>query len=160
MTPQPTEPQFNIIVDDLNGPEIVALLRSHLAFANTNSPLGSVHALDLEALKQDNITFWSAWQGSQLVGCIALKELDDGHGEIKSMHTIKTSRRNGVARRLLMHLMDEAQARSYRRLSLETGGNDAFAPARRLYESFGFEYCPPFGNYVDDSFSNCMTRTI
>ena len=154
------KPHIKIVVDDLEGPEIAALLRAHLAFARANSPAGSVHALDLAALKQDDVTFWSAWDGSQLVGCIALKELDKGHGEIKSMHTAQTSRRSGIARRLLVHLMNEARARSYHRLSLETGGNAAFAPARRLYEDFGFDYCPPFGTYVDDSFSTCMTRTL
>lgn len=154
------EPQFSIVVDDLSGPEIAALLSAHLDFARANSPVGSVHALDLDALKQDSITFWSAWDGKDLVGCIALKELDAHHGEIKSMHTVKTVRRSGIARQLVVHLIDEARTRSYRRLSLETGGNDAFAPARRLYETFGFEYCPPFGDYVDDSFSTCMTRLI
>ena len=151
---------IKIVVDDLSGSDIAELLGAHLEFAHTNSPAGSVHALDLDALKRQGITFWSAWDGPQLVGCIALKELNPGHGEIKSMHTVKAARRGGIARRLLSHVMAEARTRSYDRLSLETGGNDAFAPARRLYESFGFEYCPPFAEYVDNSFSTCMTRAL
>ncbi|MGI9426590.1 MAG: GNAT family N-acetyltransferase [Hyphomicrobiaceae bacterium] len=94
---------IKIVVDDLSGPDIAELLSAHLEFAHTNSPAGSVHALDLDALKRQGITFWSAWDGPQLVGCIALKELDSGHGEIKSMHTLKTARCGGIARRLVEH---------------------------------------------------------
>jgi putative acetyltransferase len=124
------------------------------------SPPQSVHALDLQALRKPDITFWTAWSGDELLGCGALKELDAAHGEIKSMRTSLAHRRKGVARAILCHIIDEAKRRAYRRLSLETGSMKAFEPAQRLYASFGFAYCPPFGDYVDDPNSVFMTRTL
>jgi putative acetyltransferase len=147
--------------DDLRGPEIaVALLRAHLASARKHSPPESVHALDLEALRAPEITFWTLWDGSDLLGCGALKELDHLHGEIKSMHTAKAYRRRGVAARILTHIIDEARSRGYRRLSLETGSPEAFAPARALYARFGFVICGPFANYREDPYSVFMTRDL
>jgi len=124
------------------------------------SPPESVHALGLEALRKPDITFWSVWQNSELVGCGALKELDALHGEIKSMRTASLHLRKGVAARLLCHILDEARRRSYRRLSLETGSMDAFAPARQLYARFGFQPCGPFADYVEDPHSVFMTREL
>jgi putative acetyltransferase len=146
--------------DDLRGPEIADLLRSHLAFAASHSPPESVHALDLERLRAPEITFWSVWSERVLVGCGALKELSPEHGEIKSMHTAATHRGKGVAARVLEHIVAVARARSYRRLSLETGTMDAFAPARALYARFGFRVCPPFASYREDSNSVCMTLDL
>lgn len=125
-----------------------------------HSPPESVHALDAEALRAPDITFWTGWQGEELLGCGALKELDAGHGEIKSMRTATAHRREGVAANLLEHIILEAQRRSYCRLSLETGSMDAFRPARALYASYGFEYCGPFADYVEDPYSVFMTRSI
>ena len=124
------------------------------------SPPESVHALDLAALRKPEITFWTAWRDAELLGCGALKELDPTHGEIKSMRTASARRRTGVGRAVLAHIVAEARARSYSRLSLETGSMEAFAPARRLYETFGFTYCPPFGDYADDPNSVFMTRAL
>ena len=124
------------------------------------SPPESVHALGLEALRKPDITFWSVWQNSELVGCGALKELDARHGEIKSMRTVSLHLRKGVAARLLCHILDEARRCSYRRLSLETGSMDAFAPARQLYARFGFQLCGPFSDYVEDPHSVFMTREL
>jgi len=143
--------------DDLSGPEIAALLGAHLDHATRHSPPESVHALDLERLRTPEISFWSVWSGEALVGCGALKELAPDHGEIKSMHTALEHRGKGVATRLLAHLLEEARARSYRRVSLETGTMEGFASARALYSRFGFKVCPPFAQYREDPNSVCMT---
>ena len=124
------------------------------------SPPQSVHALDLAALRKPEITFWTAWYEGELLGCGALKELDPTHGEVKSMRTASARRRTGVGRAMLKHIIVEARMRSYARLSLETGSTAAFAPARRLYESFGFTSCAPFADYTEDPNSVFMTRTL
>jgi len=149
-----------IRVDDLSSPEIARLLEEHLRNMYEVSPPESVHALDLEALRRPEITFWSAYQGSELLGCGALKELDKRHGEIKSMRTATPHLRKGVAAALMRHILEEAARRAYRRLSLETGSMEAFAPARRLYAGFGFEPCGPFAGYADDPNSVFMTRKL
>ena len=151
---------MDIRVDDSSGPEIIHLLREHLQSVALHSPPESVHALDLEALRKPDITFWSVWQGSELMGCGAIKELDSRHGEIKSMRTASLHLRKGVAARLMRHILEEAKRRSYERLSLETGSVDAFAPARKLYASFGFKPCGPFADYVEDPYSVFMTREM
>lgn len=151
---------MEIIIDDLNGPEIQALLQEHLDSMKLYSPPESIHALDLEALRQPDITFWTAWEKGELAGCGALKELDAQHGEIKSMRTSARHRRQGVAKALLTHMIAEARRRGYRRLSLETGSNAAFAPARSLYEAMGFTYCAPFADYRLDPYSVYMTREL
>src|SRR5215469_681056 len=121
--------RMQIRVDDLRGPQVAALLHAHLDHARSASPPESVHALDLEALQSPRITFWTAWDDANLLGCGALKELDSSHGEIKSMHTAAQHRGRGVAKALLAHIINVGRSRSYRRLSLETGSIDAFAPA-------------------------------
>jgi len=151
---------MDIRVDDLSGPEIIHLLHEHLQSVALHSPPESVHALDLEALRKPDITFWSVWQDSELMGCGAIKELDSRHGEIKSMRTASLHLRKGVAARLMRHILEEAKRRSYERLSLETGSVDAFAPARKLYASFGFKPCGPFADYVEDPYSVFMTREM
>jgi putative acetyltransferase len=149
-----------IRVDDLAGPEIRALLEEHLRNMHELSPPESVHALDIAALRRPEITFWTAWSQGELLGCGALKVLDPTHGEVKSMRTARAKRRTGVGRAMLEHIIAEARARSYARLSLETGSMEAFAPARRLYESFGFAHCGPFADYAEDPNSVFMTRTL
>jgi len=135
-------------------------LAEHLRSMYELSPPESVHALDLAALRGSDITFWTAWSNSELLGCGALKELSPAHGEIKSMRTRSARRRQGVARAMLQHIIAEARARSYARLSLETGSMEAFEPARRLYEAFGFGYCPPFADYIEDPNSSFMTLEL
>lgn len=147
---------MHIRVDDLSGPAVRALLEEHLRSMHEISPPESVHALDLEGLRKPEITFWGVWDGDELLGCGALKELGPRHGEVKSMRTASAHRRKGVARAVLAHIIEEARRRSYSRLSLETGSMEAFLPARRLYESFGFAYCEPFGDYALDSNSVFM----
>jgi putative acetyltransferase len=151
---------MHIEVDDLTGADIVHLLREHLESAAQHSPPESVHALDLDRLRSPQITFWSARQGSDLLGCCAIKELDPRHGEIKSMRTAAAHQRKGVAAKLMTHLLAEAERRGYQRLSLETGSMEAFAPARMLYARFGFEPCGPFADYVEDPYSMFMTRLL
>lgn len=151
---------MEIKIDDLTGPEVAQLIMEHLQGMKLNSPPESIHALNLDQLRQPNITFWSAWNGKDLLGCGALKELDAKHGEIKSMRTSSAHLRTGVAKRLLQHIIDVAKERGYARLSLETGSMDAFAPARKLYTSFGFDYCEPFSDYIEDPNSVFMTKEL
>jgi putative acetyltransferase len=148
---------MEIKIDDLSGGEVIELLEEHLADMYATSPPESVHALDLDGLKSPEITFFSAWKGSQLLGCVAIKELDTQHAELKSMRTSQFARKSGVASKLLQHVLDTATARQYRRISLETGSEDYFKPARNLYQKFGFGYCEPFANYVLDPHSHFMS---
>jgi putative acetyltransferase len=150
----------NIQRDDLSGREIQALIAQHLRGMHEITPAESVHALDLDALRRPEITFWSVWQGGELLGCGALKELDPAHGEIKSMRTVAKHRRKRVAARLLHHIVEEARLRFYRRLSLETGAPEAFIPARSLYSRFGFVQCGPFADYGPDPNSIFMTLEL
>jgi putative acetyltransferase len=151
---------FTIRLDDLSGSEIAKLLQEHLDDMHLLSPPESVHALDLESLKTPAITFWTVWLGDVLVGCGALKEMDKTQGEIKSMRTSKEFRGKGAGKQMLKHIVDEARRRRYSRLSLETGSMAAFEPARKLYESYGFEHCAPFGDYVRDPNSVFMTLEL
>ena len=151
---------FQIRLDDLTGPEIAQLLQEHLDEMHQLSPPESVHALDLDKLRQPDITFWTVWAGEKLAGCGALKELDPTHGEIKSMRTSYEFRGKGAGKFVLRYILDEARRRGYKRLSLETGSMTAFDPARRLYESHGFEYCGPFADYILDPNSVFMTLAL
>ncbi|MFE2954857.1 GNAT family N-acetyltransferase [Nocardia tengchongensis] len=151
---------MRIEVDDLTGPEVIGLLEAHVTEMLANSPEESMHALDVAALRKPEITFWSAWDGGELAGCGAIKELDPAHGEIKSMRTTDAYRGRGVASQLLRHILAEAGARGYRRLSLETGSSEFYRPAVRLYERYGFEHCGPFADYAEDPHSVFMTRAL
>ena len=151
---------MNIERDDLSRPEVQALLREHLSNMHELSPLESVHALDRSALRSSNITFWTLWDESALLGCGALKQLSPTHGEVKSMRTPAALRRRGAGRQVLTHIIAEAKSRGYRQLSLETGSSDAFSPARTLYARFGFTACGPFADYVPDSNSVFMSLTL
>ena len=155
-----TEILLEIKVDDLTAPEVHELLTEHLRNMHLHSPHESVHALPVEELRRPEITFWTVWEGGELLGCGALKELDPRHAEIKSMRTSSAHLRRGVAARLLTHILEESARRGYSRLSLETGSAEAFEPARRLYARFGFTYCGPFGDYVEDPYSVFMTREL
>jgi putative acetyltransferase len=146
--------------DDLTREAVHALLREHLANMYELSPPESVHALDLDELRGTDITFWTVWDQDTLLGCGALKQLTPSHGEIKSMRTPKAQRRRGAGRAVLAHIVAEARARGYRRLSLETGSQVEFVPAQELYRSFGFRFCPPFGDYRIDPNSVYMTLEL
>jgi len=151
---------MHIEVDDLTRPAVHALLNEHLTSMYELSPPESVHALDLSTLKKPDITFWSAWDDQMLIGCGALKERDRTHGEVKAMRTPSSLRRRGAGRAILQHIVGVARARGYERLSLETGTAKAFEPAHKLYESFGFAYCGPFGDYAEDPNSIFMTLQL
>ena len=151
---------MHIEIDDLTRPEIHALLNEHLQNMHELSPRESVHALDLDNLRKPGITFWSVWDGRVLLGCGALRQMDGTHGEVKSMRTPAAIRRRGAGRVILGHIIEVARSRSYQRLSLETGSQDAFVPAQALYESFGFVRCGPFGDYREDPNSVFMTLRL
>ncbi len=151
---------MHIKEDDLSGLHIRALLESHFAGMLANSPKGKCHFLDFEGLKGDGVTFWSIWDGDALAGCGALRELDTTHGEIKSMRTHADHLRKGAAAIMLEHILKTARERYYTRLSLETGSGDAFEAATALYVRYGFERCPPFGDYREDPFSRFMTLAL
>jgi putative acetyltransferase len=124
------------------------------------SPPESKHALDLEALRAPEVTFWSVLDGGTVVGCGALKRLDASHAEVKSMRTAVARKRSGIASLVLGHIIAEARRMGFARLSLETGSADFFAPARKLYEKFGFTYCEPFADYRPDPLSVFLTRAL
>jgi putative acetyltransferase len=155
---------MHIKIDDLQSPLVHALLEEHMRGMRASSPACSVHALDLDKLRQPDITFWTAWEGSDLLACGALKALDVayglGHGEVKSMRTAAQHLRKGAARGILETVIAEATHRGYTRLSLETGSTPDFAPALAMYEKFGFERCPPFADYVLDPFSVYMRKAL
>jgi putative acetyltransferase len=150
----------HIRIDDLGGPEIRELLEEHLASMRRYSPPERVHALPIEGLRKPEVTFWTAWENDELLGCGALKELDARHGEIKSMRTASRHLKKGVARTLLRHIIGEAARRGYRRLSLETGSMAVFEPAHQLYARHGFTVCEPFADYVEDPNSVFMTKEL
>jgi putative acetyltransferase len=149
-----------IVLDDLSGAQIAALLTEHVEQMRSITPPESKHALDLDGLRRPEITFWSVFDGDDLVGCGAIKRLDDRHAELKSMRTATSHQRSGVGSMLVAHILTEARRAGFTRLSLETGSADFFAPARRLYEKFGFGYCEPFADYRPDPHSVFMTRLL
>jgi putative acetyltransferase len=146
--------------DDLTGKKIADFLREHLENMRAITPPESIHALDLEGLRSPNITFWTAWEGDELLGCGALKELDSKSGEVKSMRTATAHRGKGVASNILEHIIREAKCRAYNCLNLETGALPEFAPARALYLRYGFEYRGPFAEYSNDPNSVFMTKKL
>lgn len=152
--------KLEIRQDDLSGQEIAGLLQEHLEDMHRITPAESVHALDLGALRVPTITFWTIWDGTELLGCGALKELDSKSGEVKSMRTAAAYRGRGVAKKMLAHIIREAERRGYKSLSLETGAMLEFAPARALYLRYGFTVCGPFADYTDDPNSVFMTKKL
>ncbi len=151
---------WRIVEDDLSGTAIRALLEQHFAGMLANSPAGSCHFLDFAGLNAPDVTFWAIHRGDALAGCGALKLLDAAQGEIKSMRTADAFLRQGVAARLLDHIIAEARIRGLQRLSLETGSGAAFEPAIALYRRYGFTDCEPFAAYRPDPFSRFMTRVL
>lgn len=151
---------MRIELDDLTGDDVAQFLAAHLSQMHAQTPAESVHALGLEQLRTPDVAFFTVRDGDTLVGCGALKRLDATHAEVKSMRTDPARRRQGIASRLLTHLIAQAEALGYRRLSLETGSGPDFAPARALYVKHGFEPCGPFADYTDDPLSAYLTRTL
>jgi putative acetyltransferase len=151
---------MKIVIDDLSGPEVARFLDEHVQEMRSITPLESKHALDLDGLRKPEITFWSVVDGDALVGCGAIKRLDAAHAELKSMRTSPTRKRSGVASLLLEHIITEARRMGFTRLSLETGSDEFFLPARKLYEKFGFDYCRPFAEYQPSPHNLFMTREL
>ena len=151
---------LQIDVDDPRRDDVRALLETHLTFAGSHSAPEDVHALDVDGLSDPSVVFVSARHDGRLLGVGAVKVLEEGHGEIKSMHTLAEARTRGVGRALVDHLVEVARARGLQRLSLETGSMDAFAAARSLYDRAGFEVCEPFGDYRPSRASVFMTRPV
>lgn len=149
-----------IAVDDPRAPDVTALLGTHLALMNAQSPPEEVHALDVEALTDPAVTFVSYRIEGELFAIGALKDLGGGHGEIKSMHTSAAARGRGIGSALVVHLVDLARQRGLTRVSLETGTPEEFAPARALYARHGFTECGPFGGYVLSPWSTFMTLSL
>ncbi|NYF09305.1 putative acetyltransferase [Leifsonia sp. AK011] len=146
--------------DDPTSPDVRPLLEEHLRDMWATSPPESVHALDPETLAGTDIEFFTAREDGAVIGCGALKHLDATHGEFKSMRTSAGARGRGVASALLEHLLGVARERGYERVSLETGAEDYFEPARRLYERYGFIPCEPFAAYTDDPNSVYLSRAL
>ncbi|MBE1875786.1 GNAT family N-acetyltransferase [Myceligenerans pegani] len=153
---------MHIAADSPASADVRALLDEHLSDMHATSPPESVHALDHSALLAPSITFWTARDETTgaLLGCVALSELTPAHGEVKSMRTAPPARGRGVGAALVRHVLAEARSRGYARLSLETGTQDFFAPARRLYARHGFTECGPFAGYGPDPHSTFMTLVL
>jgi putative acetyltransferase len=149
-----------IAIDDPRAEDVRRLLEGHLAFADSHSPPEDVHALDVDGLLDPAVTFYSFRLQGELLGVGALKALDDHHAELKSMHTAERARGRGIGRAMLDHLIGAARDRGFRRVSIETGSMEAFAPARSLYAGAGFEECGPFGDYRPSPNSTFMTLSL
>ncbi len=147
-------------IDDLTSQQTQALIRRHLAGMHENSPPESVHAFDIDKLRQPGVTFWSGWIGDEIAVMGALKDLDGENGEIKSMRVADSFLGKGAGRAMLDLILAEARRAGLKALWLETGSTPAFDPALKLYESVGFTFCGPFGSYTEDPFSRFMTKTL
>lgn len=151
---------MRIEIDDLTRPAVLDLLNEHLANMYEITPPEQVFALDVARLRVPDITFWTAWEADDLLGCGALRQLSPTHGELKSMRTPKALRRRGAGRALLAHMIGVARDRGYELLSLETGSHSAFGPAHQLYASAGFTRCGPFGAYRENPSSVFMSLRL
>ena len=148
------------IEGNFNHPEVNELLTKHFIELRAASPEGSAHVLDIQGLKINSIKFWSLWENEKLLGCGALKFLDNGHGEFKSIRVHDSFRKKGNGIKIIKHLIDEAKKLNISRLSIETGAGDFFKPARKLFKQCNFEPCEPFAHYKDDKNSIYLTKLI
>jgi putative acetyltransferase len=147
-------------VEDPRAADVRLLLGLHLAFTRAQSPPEDVHALDIDGLLDPAVAFFSFRAAGELLAIGALKQLDEHHAELKSMHTVQIARGQGIGRAMLDHLIAVARVRGFGRLSLETGVQPAFAPARLLYASAGFGTCGPFGDYSASPNSTFMSLVV
>ncbi len=145
---------------DPGSPDAALLLRAHAEHAEAHSPPGKCHYLGPDALKNPDVTFYTARAGGLLMGCAALKALPGAEGEIKSMHVARAARERGIGRALLERLIEDARARGWSRLNLETGASQGFAASRALYLACGFRIGGAFAGYAENGFSVFMTRTL
>jgi putative acetyltransferase len=152
--------QAEISIADPQAEDVRFMLQRHLAFAYSEVPVQDRHALDANALAEPNVEFYALRVDGELLAVGALRKLDDGHAEVKSMHTAAEARRQGLGRAMLYHLLGVARDGGFRQVSLETGSMPAFAPARSLYESAGFSVCGAFGDYAESANTTFMTLTL
>ena len=155
-----TAPDATIAPDDPRAEDVRELLRRHLTFARAVTPPEDTHALDLDGLLDPSILFFSSRSDGELLAIGALRHLDDEHAEVKSMHTVEAARGRGIGRAMLDHILGVARERGYRRVSLETGAMEAFAPARALYATAGFVPTEPFGDYRESRNSVYLTLVL
>ena len=146
--------------NNFDHPEVNNLLTKHFIELRSVSPEGSAHVLDIPGLKTPSIKFWSLWDNNQLIGCGALKFLDETHGEFKSIRVADKHRKKGMGEKIISHLITEAKKIGIKKLSIETGAGDFFLPARKLFSKFGFKKCPPFAHYKDDPNSCYYTLNL
>ena len=148
------------IEDNFDHPEVNQLLKKHFIELRDASPEGSAHVLDIPGLKVSSIKFWSLWYDNQLMGCGALKFLENNHGEFKSIRVHDNFRGKGFGIKIVNHLIEEAKKLEINRISIETGAGDFFAPARKLFDKCGFKPCAPFAHYKDDTNSLYLSKLI
>ena len=147
---------LDIVPGGLDDPQVIALLKFHFDTNIDVTPEGSAHVFDLSRLTQPDVQFWSVWEERQLLGTGAVKQINANDGEVKSMHILQSARRRGVGSALLQHILAEARRAELKRLYLETGSFDYFAPARALYCKHGFRECEAFSGYKPDVHSTFM----
>ena len=151
---------FKSLEGNFDNPKVHELLSKHFVELRAASPEGSAHVLDIPGLKVSSIKFWSLWQDENLIGCGALKFLDESHGEFKSIRIHDNFRNKGYGINVINHLINEAKKLKIKKLSIETGAGDFFIPARKLFKSCGFEPCEPFAHYKEDINSVYLTKLI
>jgi putative acetyltransferase len=151
---------IQILEVDPREPEITAILQTHLDFCRASTPAEHVYALDVSKLVAPNITVFAAKLDGEFVGVGAVRIFEESHAEIKSMHTLLKARGKGISKVLVQHMLDFARQKGVTRMSLETGTNEAFKPARELYKSFGFIESEAFSDYVLSEDNMCMSRLI
>jgi putative acetyltransferase len=152
--------RLHIAIDDPRAGDVRGLLAVHLALSASLTPPEYSFALDVEQLIAPSVTFFSARDGGRLVGIGALKQLEEFHAELKSMHTVEADRGRGVGTAMVGHILGFARQRGYRRVSLETGATEDFLAARTLYANAGFEPCAPFGDDLASAYNAFMTITL
>ena len=141
-------------------PDLLKLLAVHKDYAMAHTPAGSGHAVAPETAATELLCYWLALKNREAVGCIGLQMLGKDHAELKSLHVLATHREQGIADRLLETLEEEARRSGAQKLSLETGKSEGFAASRHFYARRGFRPCPPFGPYLQDPFSYCMSKKL
>ena len=145
---------------NFDNPQVNELLTKHFVELRAASPEGSAHVLDIPGLKVASIKFWSLWEKDKLLGCGALKFLENNHGEFKSIRVHDSFRSKGFGAEVINHLITEAKRLDIKQLSIETGAGDFFIPARKLFKNCGFEECEPFAHYKKDINSIYLTKFI
>ena len=149
-----------ITVEESLTDELAQVLQAHWLFCTSSTPIEHVYALDASKLFTPDITVFGARIDGELAGVGAMRKLDGEHAELKSMHTLAKSRGLGVGKAMVAHIEDFARSSGIKRMSLETGTNEAFKPARELYKSLGYRSCEAFGEYVLSEDNMCMTKLI